>query len=571
MSATTPVAIGIDFGTLSGRVLILDLAGGAELASVDVPYVHGAIEDTLPGTDLRLEPDWALQFPLDYLDVVERGIPQALSQARADPGRVIGIGVDFTSCTVLPTEQDGTPLCVSDEWRVRPHAWPKLWKHHAAQPQADRLTDVARERGEPFLERYGGRISSEWYFPKLLEIYEQDHEVYEAAAKFIEATDWIVWQLTGAERRCSCAASYKAFWSPHAGLPPAEYFEAAAVGFSASIAKLGSEFYPLGTCAGTVRPDLAARLGLPPDVAVAVGNVDSFVSVPGAGVERPGTFVTVVGTSICDMVVHHDEVLLPGITGVVRDGILPGLYGYEAGQPAVGDMLSWYIGALLTTGNGEQSQRYEALERAAGELAPGATGLVALNWWNGNRSILADAGLSGVIMGLTLATTPAEIYRALLESIAFAARRIIDNFVDHGMAVEQLVACGGIAEKSPVLMQLLADITGRPVHVPSSGQIPARGAAMFGAVAAGTSGLHSDGFDDIGDAVKRLRPAIARSYAPDPLATETYESVYEIYRGLHDALGSEHAEWMHGLKHLRREALDGQARIPGAAAATPIA
>jgi L-ribulokinase len=484
---------------------------------------------------------------------------------------VIGIGVDFTSCTVLPTTEDGTPLCLSDDWRARPHAWPKLWKHHAAQPQADRLTEVARERNEPFLARYGGRISSEWFFPKLLQIYEQDHGVYEAAARFIEATDWIVWQLTGVERRCSCAASYKAFWSPDAGLPPAEYFEAAAAGFSSSIAKLGNQFHSLGTCAGTVRAELAARLGLPSDVAVAVGNVDSFASVPGAGVERPGTLVTVIGTSICDMVVHHDEVLLPGITGVVRDGILPGLYGYEAGQPAVGDMLSWYVGTLLAAGGGEQSQGYEALERSAGDIKPGATGLVALNWWNGNRSILADAGLSGVIMGLTLATTPAEIYRALLESIAFAARRIIDNFVDHGMAVEQLVACGGIAEKSPVLMQVLADITGRRVHVPSSGQIPARGAAMFGAVAAGTSGLHSDGFHNIGEAVKRLRPAIVRTYAPDPMATETYESVYRIYRGLHDALGSEHAGWMHGLKHLRRDALDSEAGMLGAAAATPIA
>ena len=477
---------------------------------------------------------------------------------------MIGIGVDFTSCTVLPTTVDGTPLCLSNHWRARPHAWPKLWKHHAAQAQADRLTEVARERNEPFLARYGGRISSEWYFPKLLEIYEEDREVYEAAAKFIEATDWIVWQLTGVERRCSCANSYKAFWSPDTGLPAAEYFDAAAAGFSSSVAKLGTDFYPLGTCAGTVLADLAERLGLRSDVAVAVGNVDSFVSVPGAGVERPGTLVTVVGTSICDMVVHHDEILLPGITGVVRDGILPGLYGYEAGQPAVGDMLAWYVGTLLGTDPRERSRRHDELEQAAGELTPGATGLVALNWWNGNRSILADAGLSGVILGLTLATTPVEIYRALLESIAFAARRIIDNFIDNGVTIEQVVACGGIAEKSPVLMQMLADITGLPVDVPSSEQIPARGAAMFGAVAAGTSGMHSDGFDDIAAAIEALRPTIARSYEPDPATMETYQRVYEIYRGLHDELGSEDVEWMHALKRLRREALGSEDEVRSA-------
>jgi L-ribulokinase len=559
--AEAPLSIGVDFGTLSGRVLVLDLDNGAELAGVDVPYAHGAIEDTLPGGEERLEPDWALQHPLDYVDVVERGIPEALSRAGVGPGRVIGIGVDFTSCTVLPTSADGTPLCLQEQWRRHPHAWPKLWKHHAAQAHADRLTELARERGESFLARYGGRISSEWYFPKLLQIYEQDREIYDAAATFIEATDWIVWQLTGVERRCSCAASYKAFWSPDTGLPSGAYFDAVSTGFSGSVAKLGTDFAPLGTCAGTLRADLAERLGLRSDVAVAVGNVDSFVSVPGAGVERPGTFVTVVGTSICDMVVHPEEILLPGITGVVRDGILPGLYGYESGQPAVGDMLGWYVDTLPGAERGERGERYDALEAAAGELAPGATGLVALNWWNGNRSILADADLSGVIAGLTLSTTSAEIYRALLESIAFAARRIIDNFTEHGLTIDQLVACGGIAEKSPVLMQLFADISGRPVHVPASTQIPARGAAMFGAVAAGTSGLHAGGFSNIAAAVERLRPDTARSYTPDASASEVYDRVNEVYRGLHDTLGRQHVEWLHDLKALRREGRVSSAEV----------
>jgi L-ribulokinase len=561
MSNDSPLSIGIDYGTLSGRVLVLDLESGAELAGVDIPYAHGAIEDRLPDSDEPLDPDWALQHPLDYRDVVERGIPEALARAGVEPGRVIGIGVDFTSCTVLPTSEDGTPLCVQEQWRRHPHAWPKLWKHHAAQSHADRLTELAQERDESFLARYGGRISSEWYFPKLLQIYEEDREVYDAAERFIEATDWIVWQLIGAERRCSCAVSYKALWSPDTGLPSAAYFDAVSSGFSGSVAKLGSDFAPLGTCAGTLRSDLAERLGLRSDVAVAVGNVDSFVSVPGAGVERPGTFVTVVGTSICDMVVHPEEILLPGITGVVRDGILPGLYGYESGQPAVGDMLGWYVGNVLGAAGDERNDRYDALEAAAGKLAAGATGLIALNWWNGNRSILADADLSGVIAGLTLSTTSAEIYRALLESIAFAARRIIDNYTDHGLTIDQLVACGGIAEKSPVLMQLFADISGRPVHVPGSTQIPARGAAMFGAVAAGRSGLHSGGFADIAAAVERLRPEIAHSYAPDSSSTGVYDRVYEVYRGLHDTLGEAHVEWLHGLKAVRRDARKAPASV----------
>jgi L-ribulokinase len=550
-AAASPVSIAIDYGTLSGRVLVLDLETGAELAGADIPYAHGAIEDMLPDSGERLASDWALQHPLDYVDVVERGIPQALSRAGVDAARVIGIGVDFTSCTVLPTSADGTPLCVQAQWARHPHAWPKLWKHHAAQAHADRLTDLAHERGEPFLARYGGRISSEWYFPKLLQIYEEDRDVYDAADTFVEATDWIVWQLTGTLRRCSCAASYKAFWSPDDGLPSAAYFDAGSTGFSRAVQKLGSDFAPLGTCAGMLRSDLAERLGLRSDVAVAVGNVDSFVSVPGAGVVRPGTFVTVVGTSICDMVLHPEEILLPGITGVVRDGILPGLYGYESGQPAVGDMLGWYVGTLLGAEDGARSQTYAELEQAASALEPGGTGLIALNWWNGNRSILADADLSGVIAGLTLSTTVAEIYRALLESIAFAARRIIDNFTEHGLTIDQVVACGGIAEKSPALMQLFADISGRPVHVPASTQIPARGAAMFGAVAAGTSGLHSSGFSDIAAAVERLRPATAHSYAPDAAATSVYDRVNEVYRGLHDTLGRDHVEWLHALKRTR--------------------
>jgi L-ribulokinase len=550
-NAQGALALGLDYGTASGRVLVLDLSDGSELAAVDVPYTHGVIEDTLPSSGERLDTDWALQHPADYLEVIERGVPEALKRADVDPSRVIGLGLDVTSCTVLPVTRDGTPLCLTERWSTRPHAWPKLWKHHAAQPQADLLTTLAQERDEPFLARYGGRISSEWYFPKLLQIFNEDRDVYDAAAGFIEATDWIVWQLTGVEARCSCAASYKALWSAGTGLPSADYFEAAAPGFASSAARLGTRFAPLGTSAGTVHRELAERLGLNPDVAVAVGNVDSFVSVPGAGVERAGTLVTVVGTSICDMVVHPKEILLPGITGVVRDGILPGLYGYEAGQPAVGDMLGWYVGDLLATASAERGARHDALEREAGVLAPASTGLIALNWWNGNRSILADADLSGVIAGLTLTTTQAEIYRALLESIAFAARRIVDNFVSHGLTIERIVACGGIAEKSPVLMQLFADITGRPIDVPDSPQIPARGSAMFGAVAAGPL---TGGFPGIAEAVARLRPATAHSYTPDSTATDTYERVYAIYRGLHDTFGQDHVEWMHELKSLRRTA-----------------
>jgi L-ribulokinase len=534
-------AIGVDFGTESGRALLLDLATGREAAVSEVRYPSGVIDRALPGTGEELASDWALQDPDDWVAVVETAIPAVLADAGVAAADVAGLGVDFTSCTVLPVTAEGVPLCTLPDWRSHPHAWPKLWKHHAAQPVADRLNEVADERGEAFLARYGGKLSSEWYFPKLIELWLEDREVYDEAHGFIEATDWIVWWMTGNERRATCTAGYKACWSEREGLPDPAFFEAAYPGFSEPAEKLGTEFHQLGSPAGTLRAEVAGRTGLTESTAVAVGNVDSFVSVPGAGVDHPGTFVMVVGTSICDLVIDLEENLMGGITGVVKDGILPGLYGYEAGQAAVGDMLAWFVEAI---GSGEDP--YEGLEREAALLGPGETGLVAIDWWNGNRTILADADLSGVIAGLTLHTSRAEIYRALLEAIAFGNRRIMDNFSEHGMRLDEIVACGGIAEKSPLTMQLLADTSGRPVRVPDSTQIPARGAALFGAVAGGA-------FDDIEAAIAATRPPIARSYAPDPEASAVYERVYAIFRELHDILGESHTNLLHELKRVRIE------------------
>ncbi len=289
------MTIGVDFGTESGRVLLLDLRTGQEIAVVEVRYPHGVIDSRLPSNDEELPPDTALQDPVDYLDVLYRGIPDALAAGDVRTEEVIGIGIDFTACTVLPVTEDGTPLCQLDRWRDHPHAWVKLWKHHAAQPVADRLNQVAIERGEDFLARYGGRLSSEWYFPKLIETWQKDRAVFDAMSAFVEATDWIVWHLTGTLKRASCSAGYKACWSAKEGLPSRAFFEAAYPDFPDPSQKLGTSFVPPGRRAGTLRPAVAARLGLDPTVAVAVGNVDSFVAVPGAGVQRPGVFVMVVG------------------------------------------------------------------------------------------------------------------------------------------------------------------------------------------------------------------------------------------------------------------------------------
>jgi L-ribulokinase len=563
-------AIGVDFGTASARTLLLDLRSGEELALCELAYPHGVIDDMLPETGEGLPLDWALHDPDDYRYVLEAGIQAVLSGQPEAAGHVVGIGLDATSCTVLPVTADGTPLCEVPVWRRRPHAWPKLWKHHAAQYVANRLNEVAAERQETFMARYGGRISSEWYFPKLIEIWLEDRPVYDASAAFVEVTDWVVWYLSGRERRSACPAAYKALWSEADGIPGVGFFEAAYPGFSEPAAKLGTDFFPLGTSAGPIRPELASKLGLPDTVAVAVGNVDSFVSFPGAGAEGAGTYVMVVGTSICDLVVHRREITLAGITGVARDGIVPGLYGYEAGQPAVGDMLGWFAGVLSGPGdngpdaNGAGSNgadRLPALELAAAALAPAQTGLVALDWWNGNRSVLADADLSGVVAGLTLSTTAVEIYRALLESVAFGNRAVLDNFRNGGFELNEVVACGGIAEKSPLLMQMLADVSGLTVKVPASSQVPARGSALFGAVAAGPG---AGGFGSIEEAANALRPPTGSAYPPDPQATATYDLVYRIWKDLHDTLGRAYPDWLHGLKRLKLLAAPG----PGQAATT---
>ncbi len=548
-----PYTIGVDYGTQSGRVVLLNIDNGCEMAVSVVPYAHGVIDEILPTTGAKLPVDFALQHPLDYIDVLDRGIPAVLKESGINPAEVIGLGVDFTSCTVLPVNEDGVPLCILPGWQERPHAWPKLWKHHAAQPIADRINDAANKLNCEFLHRYGGRISSEWYFPKLIEVFEQDRDVYNAMFRFVEATDWVVWYLTGNECRNSCTAGYKAMWSEETGVPPREFFAAVNPDFLNPTEKLGDLFYPLGTRASCLRPDVASKLGLSPNVAVAVGNVDAMVSAPSVGLQAPGTFVMVMGTSICHLTITEQEILMPGITGVVKDGILPGFYGYEAGQAAVGDMFEWFVKRYVSPEEREQAKRkglsiYEYLESEAEVLAPGESGLIALDWWNGNRSILSDADLSGVIVGLTLKTLPHELYRTLLESTAFGTKRILDNFAEHGIEITNMIACGGVAQKSSLLMQIYADVCGLPVAVCSSTEVPARGAAIFGAVAAGSN---AGGFDSIQEAIPKLASPILKTYIPDPDRHRQYRDMYQIYWDLYDMFGRDRADWMHRLKEMR--------------------
>ncbi len=471
---------------------------------------------------------------------------------------MIGVGIDFTSCTMLPTLADGTPLCTLDDLRREPHAWVKLWKHHAAQPQADRINAVAAERREPWLSRYGGKTSSEWFFAKSLQILEEAPEIYARADRLIEAADWIVWQLTGVETRNSCTAGYKAMWSKRDGFPDQAYFAALDPRFADVVdAKMSRDVVPIGSRAGGLSEQAATWTGLRPGTPVAVANVDAHVSVPAATVTQPGTMVAVMGTSICHVLVGEEPAIVDGMCGVVEDGIVRGLFGYEAGQSAVGDIFAWFVESCVPPEYHELARRrgvdvHQVLADEAAMLRPGQSGLLALDWWNGNRSVLVDADLRGLLVGMTLATRAPEIYRALIEATAFGTRVIVDAYEASGIAVDEIVACGGLPERNKLLMQVFADVVGKTFTVAASTQAPALGSAMFGAVAAGATG---GGYDTIVDAARSMARLSDEVFVPDPERHATYDRLYEEYRRLHDHFGRGGDDVMKRLRAIRDRAL----------------
>ncbi len=558
---TAKYAIGIDFGTESGRALLVDIDDGREIATAVHPYPDGVIDRQLPGSGVKLEPDWALQNPDDYIEVLKTTVPAVLAQSGVDPADVIGVGIDFTACTMLPTMADGTPLSRRPEFRTRPHAWVKLWKHHAAQPEADRINEVARERNEPWIDLYGGKISSEWFFSKALQILDEDPEIYHAADRLIEAADWVIWQMTGRETRNSCTAGYKAIWQKEEGFPSPDYFAALHPEFRDVVAtKLSETILPLGAKAGGLTEEAAAWTGLLPGTAVAVANVDAHVTVPSAQATDPGVMVMIMGTSTCHMVVGDERVEAPGMCGVVEDGIVPGLFGYEAGQSGVGDIFAWFVKNGVPPVYFEQAAArnmdiHELLEEEAAQQKPGESGLLALDWWNGNRSTLVDVELSGLLVGATLATTAPEIYRALIEATAFGTREIIESLTENGVPVNRIVAAGGLPEKNTMLMQIYADVTNREYSIVKSAQAPALGAAMHGAVAAGPE---AGGYADIFAASEKMGGLKDVVYRPIPENVALYDRLYTEYSRLYDYFGRGENDVMKRLRALRREVKDSK-------------
>ncbi|WP_035126001.1 ribulokinase [Conexibacter woesei] len=538
-----PVVVGVDFGTLSGRALVVRVADGAELGSAVLAYPHAVMEETLAASGAALPPQWALQDPEDYREVLRRAVPEAIAAAGVSAADVIGIATDFTASSPMPVKADGTPLCEADGFRDRPHAYVKLWKHHAAQGQADRINMVARERGESWLARYGGAISSEWEFAKALQLLEEDPEAYAATDRWVEAADWIVWQLCGMETRNACSAGYKAIHQD-GRYPSTDYLRAVNPDFAGFVdEKLAGPLAALGARAGSLTAEAAAWTGLPEGIAVAVGNVDAHVTAPAAQSVGPGQMLAVMGTSTCHVMNAEQLAEIPGMCGVVDGGIAAGLWGYEAGQSGVGDLFGWVVDHATPPRYHAEAAAlgvsvHEHLSALAAQQDVGEHGLVALDWLNGNRSLLVDHELSGLLLGLTLQTRAPDIYRALIEATAFGTRKIIEAFAAGGVPVQELFIAGGLA-KNPLVMQIYADVVRMPLHLLESEHGPALGAAIHAAVAAGA-------YADVHAASAAMGAVTRDAYTPDPARAAAYDVLYQHYGELHDAFAR--GELMHALR-----------------------
>ena len=521
--------IGVDFGTLSGRALLVNVDTGEVVAQEEREYAHGVI--TAWGDRKRLPAGWALQDPADYLDVLEFTIPALVRHSGVPAESVVGLAFDVTSCTMLPTRAGGTPLCAEDAFREEPHGYIKLWKHLAAHDQCPRLEQAAAERAPGLLERYGGKVSSQWMLPKVLQILEEAPEVYEAADLFLEVLDWLNYRLTGTLRRNSCCAGFKSFWDGSRGYPDDAFLRPLDGRLSGLFeGKLGGDVTAPWELVGTLTPEWAERLGLTTGAVVGAGIIDAHSGVLGSGITGAGTMLMIMGTSTCHLLLDREDRPVPGICGSCRDSVLPGFYAYEAGQACVGDMLEWFVEnqtpvELWDDARTRCMDLHQLLSEQAGQLKPGECGLLALDWWNGQRSPLVDDRLTGLMIGTTLRTTPADQYRALMESTAFGTRMILETFEQAGVAVSDLAACGGIARKNPVMMQIYADVLKRPIRVAASDQSPALGAAVLAAAAAGAH-------DSVEQAVRAMTQPGNKVYLPDSQNGAVYDRLYRAYREL---------------------------------------
>ncbi|MCL2618187.1 MAG: ribulokinase, partial [Defluviitaleaceae bacterium] len=513
-------------------------------------YEHAVITGSLPESGVALDgPDWALQDPDDYLRALTTCIPSVIGKSGVAPEQIVGIGVDFTLCTVVPTDENLAALCTHPQWRNRPHAWVKLWKNHTAWQEADDITRYVQHNGLDTLDSYGGSSFSEFFFPKVWEVFRKDPEVYNAAHTFMEGGDFVVSRLCGKLARSGVLAGAKGYYNNETGAYPSrQFFRGLDPGLENIVRdKHLHSVVPVGSVAGNLTPEMARELGLPAGIIVCAAHGDAAVTLPGCGIAKPNIMSFIMGTSTCHVMMAREKVNIPGMSAVYYEGVLPGYYCYEAGQSAVGDIFGWFCDNYTPAAYAQEaaSRGISALEimgEKAAHLNIGQGGLVALDWMNGNRCVLSDTSLSGMILGLTLATKPEEIYRALLEATAFGTKIIVDRFGEYGVAVNEVYACGGLAHKSPLLMQMYADVLGRTIHVSGNKQTAALASALFAAVAAEVHGSYEA-------AVASMIPAPSRTYHPDADSTQQYAKLFGTYKQLHDYFGlGEGAALMKGLR-----------------------
>jgi len=529
--------IGLDYGTNSVRCVIVDTSNGNEAGTSVFNYPTGDAGIILDPSDHNV----ARQNPADYIQGLEETIKEAISLAKISPEEIIGIGVDTTGSTPLPITEDGTPLALLDEFKDNPNANVWLWKDHTGYAEAAQITELAETDHPEYLAKCGGVYSSEWFFSKILRCLNVDEKVFDAAYTWVEHADYMTALLTGttdpkAMKRCRCAAGHKAMFNDNWGGYPAKEF------LSKLNPKLGKlrdtlpdKTYAIDTAAGNLTDDWAKKLGIPAGIAVAMGAFDAHLGAVGSGIKK-GALVKIIGTSTCDMAVAPDTDNLadiPGICGIVDGSILPGYFGLEAGQSAVGDIFNWFVNYIAP--GGDKKGSHESLTEKAAQLKPGQSGLLALDWNNGNRTILVDQRLTGLLLGQTLHTKPEEIYRALIEATAFGALTIINRFEEFGVKISEVVNCGGIAEKNPMLMQIYADITGREMKISRSSQTCALGSAIAAAVVAGKA---NSGYDNFENAQKAMTGVKEITYKPIAENHEVYQKLYTLYKQLHDSFGA---------------------------------
>jgi L-ribulokinase len=544
---------GFDFGTLSCRLVAVNLKNGEVIGTLIYEYPHGVIYKALPNENVPLPSNWCLQHPEDWLQAVFTLSRSMLKQTGIDPTDVKSIGIDFTSCTIVPVAQDGRVLCLHEDFKNRPHAWPKLWKHHAAQGCAEIMEEWARQNTSWLKDYFGNNVSSEWAFPKIMQIVLEDYDCYRATAMYMEAVDWMPYMLSGNVTRCTATLGVNAFWIKGIGFPGKDFFRAMDPRMTDVVSeKMGGKQVLVGEAIGYLQSEMAEKMGLTTDTVICSGHSDGAVAGCGAGVTASGNMMLVMGTSTCHQMIFEDYRAFDGVCAIAEDGMIPGLFGYESGQPASGDIFQWYVDTCMPPSYAAEAEtrgisHQQLMDEKAAALRPGENGLVALDWLNGNRSILSNYELSGTIVGLTLSTQPEEIYRALMEANLFGSRKIIENYRNHGITVDKLYAVGSLARKSPFMMQLCADIIGDTIFVPDISNVSAIGAAVCAAVALGES---RGGFDSVQEAAEALIPKNYKKYTPDINSHGIYNELYIYYNKLHDYFGLDDS-FMKGLRKLK--------------------